>query len=68
VPLLYTLKGCRSACVEDFNAIMEFTGWSQNTVFVVFFIGVFCLLLMIVFGLHKFQKSKYKRRHSRYKK
>ena len=35
---------CRAACQEDIQAIMEFTGWSQNTVMTVFFIGIFLLL------------------------
>ena len=66
--LIAFMKGCRSACVEEFKAIMEYTGWSQNTVFILFFIGVFLLLLLIVFGLHKYRKHKYRRKYSRQKK
>jgi len=60
------MKGCKAACVEDFQAIMEFTGWSQNTVFAVFFIGIFLLLLLAVFVLYKFRPKRYRYR-SRYK-
>jgi len=61
------MKGCKAACVEDFQAIMEFTGWSQNTVFAVFFIGIFLLLLLLVFVLYKLRPKRYRYR-SRYKK
>ncbi len=61
------MKGCRSTCVEEFKAIMEFTGWSQNTVFAVFFLCIFVLLLLIVFVLYKFRAKRYRYR-SRYKK
>ncbi len=63
------MKGCKAACVEDFQAIMEFTGWSQNTVFVVFFIGIFFLLLLVVFVLYKFRPKRYRYRfRKRYRK
>jgi len=65
--LIAFMKGCRAACVEEFNAIMEYTGWSQNVVFTVFFISVFFLLLLIVFGLYKFREKKHRYR-SKYKK
>ncbi len=58
------MKGCKAACVEEFHAIMEFTGWSQNTVFVVFFIGIFLLLLLLVFVLYKFRPKRYRYRKS----
>ena len=61
------MKGCKAACVEDFQAIMELTGWSQNTVFAVFFIGIFLLLLLLVFVLYKLRPKRYRYR-SRYKK
>jgi len=53
------MKGCKAACVEEFQAIIEFTGWSQNTVFAVFFIGIFLLLLLVVFVLYKFRPKRY---------
>jgi len=53
------MKGCKAACVEEFQAIIEFTGWSQNTVFAVFFIGIFLLLLLVVFVLYKFKPKRY---------
>jgi len=42
---------------------MEFTGWSQNMLYAVFFAGIFVLLLIIVFTLNKLLKPKYKRRY-----
>ena len=63
------MKGCRSACVEEFKAIMEFTGWSQNTVFAVFFVAIFILLLLLVSLLYKFssRKSRKYRRSQKYR-
>jgi uncharacterized integral membrane protein len=44
---------------------MEITGWSQEVLYAVFFSGIFLLLLLIVFVLHRFetkkQKNKYKK-------
>lgn len=56
------MRGCKAACVEDFQAIMEFTGWSQSTVFALFFIAIFLLLLLVVFVLYKFRPKRYRYR------
>lgn len=61
--MLAFMKGCKAACVEDFQTIMDFTGWSQNTVFTVFFIGIFFLLLLIVFVLYKFRPKRFRYRN-----
>jgi uncharacterized integral membrane protein len=57
---------CRgNQCAEDFKELMEITGWSQEVLYAVFFSGIFLLLLLIVFVLHRFetkkQKNKYKK-------
>ena len=58
--------GIDPIAVEDIQAIMEYTGWSKNTVLTVFFISIFLLLLLIVFGLHEFRSKKYHNRSTPY--
>jgi len=68
-------KVCRDSqkCAEDFKQLLELTGWSQNTLYVVIFSALFLLLMLIVFVLYKLQKRKarpyrYKTRKRAFKK
>ena len=64
IKILLLTKVCRDIqCAKDFKQLMEFTGWSQNVLYAVFFAGIFVLLLIIVFTLNKLLKPKYKRRY-----
>jgi len=61
--LIAYLRGCDSTCVEQFKAIMDYTGWSQNTVYIIFFTGIFFLLLVIVAILYRFRPKRFRYRN-----
>jgi uncharacterized membrane protein YciS (DUF1049 family) len=56
------LKGCGTKCVEEFEYLMALTGWSQNTLMMVFFTVIFILLIGLAMLGHKFRKKRRSRR------
>jgi len=57
--LLYGVKGCKAKCVDDFQYLMEITGWSKGVLFAAFFLTIF---IVLIGGAIVFDKLRKKRR------
>ncbi|MEE9326679.1 MAG: hypothetical protein V3U71_05235 [Cocleimonas sp.] len=56
--LLYGGKGCKAKCVDDFQYLLDLTGWSKEVLFAVFFLVIFVVLIGSVLLFHKFRKKR----------
>jgi hypothetical protein len=62
--LFYGGKGCKAKCIEDFQYLLDLTGWNKEVLFAVFFLVIFVVLIGSVLLFHKFRKKRrYKRRN-----